>query len=382
MKILHLISSSGLYGAERVVIELSRSLKNTYNCHPIVGVVKNANNPHIEVAEEAKANQIDFVIFPCKGQFDLKLVSLLREYIKNNKVDIIHCHGYKSNFYGLLSAKNKPLVSTNHNWLTHHWRLKIYCFFDGLWMRYFDRIVAVSDEIKKDMLRYRIPEKKIMVIDNGIDVGRFNREIATENIKKEFGLNGNIKVIGTIGSLKVEKGHTYLLKVAKEVIKSIKDVRFFIVGDGPLRKRLEDEAKDLGIKGNIIFTGLRNDVPELLSIMDIFVLPSIKEGLPIVLLEAMASKKPVIATKVGAVPKVIEDNKDGILVAPGNINELKEAMIFLLTNKKLSKELSQNAYNKVASEFSSQTMCAKYSEIYKKVLEKYKNSMNLVIQKN
>lgn len=369
MKILHLISSSGLFGAERVVIELSKSLKNTHDCHPIVGVIKNAYNPHIEVAEEAKANHIDSVIFTCKGQFDLKLVSLIRRYIKNNKVDIIHCHGYKSNFYGLLSAKNKlPLVTTNHNWLTHHWKLKVYCFLDGLWMRYFDRIVAVSDGIKRDMLRYKIPEKKIMVIDNGIDVGRFNRKIATEDIKKEFGINGNIKVIGTIGSLKFEKGHVYLLRVAREVIKSFKDVKFFIVGDGPLRKQLEDEAKNLGIEKNIIFTGLRNDVPELLSIMDIFVLPSIKEGLPMVLLEAMASKKPVVATKVGAIPKIINDNKSGILVEPQDIIGLKDVIINLIKDSGKAERLALEGYEKVKKDFSSERMCRKYLNLYSELI--------------
>ncbi len=373
MKILHLISSSGLFGAERVVIELSKSLKQAYNFHPIVGVIKNAYNPHIEIAEEAKANHIDSVIFPCKGQFDLKLVILLRDYIKNNKVDIIHCHGYKSNFYGLLSAKNKlPLVSTNHNWLTHHWRLKIYCFLDAFWMRYFDHIVAVSDEIKKDMLKYKIPKEKISVIDNGINIDRFNREILTEGIKKGLGLNGNVKVIGTIGSLKFEKGHIYLLRAAKEILGIVKNVKFLIVGDGPLRKQLVDETRKLLIEDNIIFTGHRNDIPEILSIMDIFVLSSVKEGLPMVLLEAMAAKKPVIATRVGAIPKVIEDKKDGILINPGNVPELKDAIGCLLTDREFSKGLSRNAYNKVIQEFSSSAMCAKYLEIYKYVLQNTK----------
>ncbi len=371
MKILHLISSSSLFGAERVVIELSKSLKNTYDCHPIVGIIKNAYNPHIEVAEEAKANHIDSVIFPCRGQFDLKLISLIRKYIKNNKIDIIHCHGYKSNFYGLLSAKNKlPLVTTNHNWLTHHWRLKIYCFLDGLWIRYFDRIVAVSDDIKKDMLRYRIPEKKIIVIDNGIDIERFSSEISTENIKEEFGINGNIKVIGTIGSLKIEKGHIYLLKGAKEIIKKYKDIKFFIIGDGPLRKQLEDEAKNLGIEKNVIFTGLRNDVPELLSIMDVFVLPSIKEGLPMVLLEAMAAKKPVVATRVGAVPKVIENDENGILIGPKDVSGLEKAIITLINNKEKAHDLAFKGYTKVKKYFSSENMCRRYLNLYQELIFK------------
>ena len=283
MRILHLISSSGLFGAERVVIELSKSLKRTCNCQPVIGVIKNAYNPHSEITDEAKANNIDTVIFPCNSQFDLKLISLIKEFIKNSKIDILHCHGYKANFYGLLASKNKiPTVTTNHNWLKSHWKLKFYCLLDALWIRYFNAIVAVSDGIKKDMLKFKIPGKKIRVIDNGIDLSRFSKEISTENIKRGLGLNGNSKVIGTIGSLKHAKGHQYLLEATKKIIETHKSIKLLIVGDGPLKTQLEGKTSSLGIAGNVIFTGYRNDIQELLSVMDIFVLPSIEEGLPMV----------------------------------------------------------------------------------------------------
>ena len=158
MRILHLISSVGLFGAERVAVELCKSLKKTYHCEPILGVIRNAYNPHEEILEEAKENSIPHAVFSCRSQLDLKLVFSMREFIRKNRVDIVHCHGYKSNFYGLLASSGQvPSVTTNHNWLTAHWRLKIYCILDSLWIRFFDRIVAVSNEIKEDMLKYKIP---------------------------------------------------------------------------------------------------------------------------------------------------------------------------------------------------------------------------------
>lgn len=369
MQILHLISSNGLFGAERVVIELSKSLRLINNCKPIVGVIKNLKNPHTEIAEEAKSNGLMTIVFPCKGKFDIKTISEIRKFMKRVQIDLIHCHGYKSNLYGLLASKNiLPTLTTNHNWLTWHWKLKIYCFFDSLWIRHFDRIVAVSEEIKRSMLKYKIPKEKIKVIDNGIDIERFNKEILTKNIKREFGINENVKVVGTIGSLKFEKGHTFLLRAAKEILNINKDVKFLFVGDGPLRKILEDETKNLGIEKDIIFTGLRNDIPELLSIMDIFVLPSVKEGLPMVILEAMASKKPVIATKVGGIPKVINNEENGILVEPKDVSALKHSIIDLMNNVSKMHRLAYEGYEKVKRNFSSDAMCKKYYDLYQELM--------------
>ncbi|NOZ26037.1 MAG: glycosyltransferase, partial [Nitrospirae bacterium] len=302
LKVLHLISSKGLYGAERVVVELCKGLLKRGDCQPVVGVIMNEYNPHAEVAEEARANNIETFVFPCRSQFDLKLARSIRSFVREKRIDIVHCHGYKSNFYGLFaSVKNVPAVTTNHNWLRSHWRLKVYCFLDSLWIRYFGRIVAVSEGVKNDMLRFGVPEEKIVVIDNGIDLGRFDGRVSTGSLRTEFGLNGDEKVVGTIGSLGHEKGHVYLLKAARDIVRAGDSVRFLIVGDGPLRDELKRMVVELGIEESVTFTGYRKDVPELLSVMDIFVLPSVKEGLPMVLLEAMASKKPVIATRVGAV---------------------------------------------------------------------------------
>lgn len=369
MRVLQLISSKGLFGAERVVLELSKGLQQTSDCHPIVGIIKNEYNPHVETVDEARANNIDTVIFPCRSQFDLSVISSIRAFIRDKKIEVVHCHGYKSNFYGLLASKgNIATVTTNHNWLKSHWKLKIYCFLDSLWIRYFGRIVAVSEGVKEDMLNYRVPGKKITVIDNGIDLSRFNREISTENVRKEFGLNGDSKIIGTIGSLGHEKAHSNLLKAAKGVIETDKSVRFLIVGDGPLREHLMEEAVTLGIENHVVFAGYRKDIPELLSLMDIFVLPSIKEGLPMVLLEAMAAKKPVIATRVGAVPKVITHNVSGLLIEPGNINELKKSIIELINNNSKAVQLSPVGYQKVKENFSSEVMAGEYISLYNELV--------------
>ena len=365
MRILHLISSGGLFGAERVAVELSKSLKKTYHCEPILGVIRNVYNPHEEILEEAKSNGIAYTVFPCRSQLDLKLAFSIREFIKRNGIDVIHCHGYKSNFYGLLASKGEvPSVTTNHNWLTTHWKLKTYCFLDSLWIRFFDRIVAVSDEVKKDMLRYKIPEAKIRVVDNGIALERFAKLVETNIMKNQLGIDEKIRIIGTIGSLKIEKGHIYLLEAARQILDMVRDLRFLIIGDGPLRKALEEISERLGIDKQVIFMGQRKDIPELLVAMDIFVLPSIKEGLPIALLEAMAARKPVIATRVGAIPKVLENKDIGVLVEPKNTNELRDAIMNLLSDRGRMDRLAREGFRRVCTDFSSDEMGKNYLKLY------------------
>ncbi len=368
MRILHLISSVGLFGAERVAIELSKSLKKTYHCEPILGVIRNDYNPHEEISEEAKSNDILYTVFSCRSQLDLKLVFSIREFIKKNRIDIVHCHGYKSNFYGLLASKGRvPSVTTNHNWLTAHWKLKTYCVLDSLWIRFFDGIVAVSHEVKKDMLKYRIPEDKIRVIDNGIALERFAKVVETKNVKNQLGFEEKTRIIGTIGSLVIEKGHIYLLEAARQILDVVKDLKFLMIGDGPLRKQLEKKSEELGINRDVIFMGQRKDIPELLLAMDIFVLPSIKEGLPVALLEAMAAKRPVIATRVGAIPKVIKSKDIGILVEPKDITGLRDAIVDLVNHPERRNLLAREGFSRVCMDFSSDEMGKHYLKLYKEI---------------
>lgn len=364
MRILHLISSSGLFGAERVVLELSKALVKQGH-HPVIGVLRNSHNPHTEITDEAKEGSIDNAVFPCRGQFDVKLVSSIREFIRRNRVDLVHCHGYKSNFYGILASKNlAPSVATNHNWIKSNWRLKAYCLVDRRLIRRFSRVVAVSDVIKEEMLRVGVPEEKIRVIYNGVDADRLNATGSSETLKKELGLEGTGRIVGTIGGLIEEKGYGYLLRAAKEIIGVEKGVKFLIVGDGPLNGQLRDMARGLGIEDSVIFTGYRKDVPDLLSVMDIYILPSVREGLPMVLLEAMAAGKPVIASRVGAVPKVVIDNESGVLITPSDVGGIKKAVLDLIRDEPRAKRLGLMGNIRLKEKFSSDVMAGEYMSVY------------------
>jgi len=365
--ILHLISSGGLYGAERVILELAERMQSDH-CHITIGVIQSIDDRHLEIAKEAERLGVNVKVFACSGKLGFTTVFKISDFIKENKINLLHSHGYKSNFYGLLATRKCPIpiITTNHSWLTSYFRLKIYYrVLDSRVMRFFDRIVAVSEEVQGDMVRSGIDPKKITIIDNGLNIERLSPALIPDHrLKATLNIPEKNKVIGAIGRFEPEKGFTYLLKAACGVVGLHKDVTFLIVGNGPIKESLVKQANDLGISDRVVFAGYRTDIPQLFSIMDTFVLSSIKEGLPMVILEAMAAKRPIIATRVGAVPKVIHDGENGLLVDIKDVTGLQSAICRLLENPDEADRLAQSGYDTVKKSYSSESMCQRYLELY------------------
>jgi len=370
--VLHLISSSGFYGADNVLIELSKQMLHSA-FSPVVGVFKNLHNPRLEVARVAKLHNLPVEVFPCNGRVDVSTILLIKKFLKTEKIDIIHSHGYKSNLYAVAASVGNTvsLVATCHNWLGDDRKMKLYARLDKSFLNRFDKVVAVSDSVGKEILEHNIPSAKVLIIPNGIDLDRFNSGKRSDTLRREFGIDPECTIIGTVGRLSEEKGHSHLLHAAEKVLRTYPNVVFLIVGDGPLRQELEKKASQLAQGKSVnpfLFTGVRDDMERIYSLMDIFVLPSLTEGLPMVLLEAMAAQKPVVATKVGAVPGVIDDGHSGLLIPPGDVESLSGAIIDLLKDPHRAQHLAQNGYKRVRDHFSSKRMAEQYVEVYKDVL--------------
>jgi len=370
--VLQLISSFGFFGAEGVVLELSKELSRV-GIDLYVGVFRNRQNPHTEVANGAKGYGLKTGVFPCNGRFDPKTVFLIREFAKEKGIDLIHSHGYKANFYSAMAASftRLPLITTCHNWIGTGFKMKFYERLDKIILRRFNKVIAVSDEIKREILNLWLPKSKVSVISNGIDLNRFEG-IGNNKIREELKIDPHCKVVGTIGRLTEEKGHIYLLQTAKEVLKRFSDAIFLIIGSGSLKEELEDQAKAMGLENKVIFTGVRRDIPEILNSIDVFVLPSLIEGLPMVLLEAMAAQKPIIATKVGEIPKILEQGKLGFLVKPKDVRGLADAIVSVLKDNDKINKISRKLYNKVRDNYSSEKMAERYLRVYQEILRNKK----------
>ncbi len=368
MKILQLISSKGYFGAENVLVQLAVQLNKGNGFNPIVGVIENLATPHREVVDESLKKGITAVIFPCQGKFDFKMILQLRRYIREQGIEIIHSHGYKSNLYSFFSTigLKKGLVATCHNWLGDKPKMKFYTALDLFFLRRFSHAVAVSPDVRKKMLQSGIPAEKVSFIGNGIDTDPFENTVLSNNAKAKLGIPEHHTVVGTVGRISQEKGHVYFLNTFKSIKAEFPDITFLIIGDGPLLGELQEKFDN----PSIIFTGLRKDLAELYKCMDIFVLPSLTEGLPMVLLEAMASCLPVVATSVGSVPDVIVNEETGLLAQPGQEEALRECLLYLLKNKDKRRGMGLKGCVRIKEEYSAAKMANGYKSVYLASLER------------
>jgi len=374
MKILHLISSQGFYGAENVVAALARDHQLSGNSVRI-GVFDNTHTAQNNVADEFESRGLQVIRIRCRSRLDFATVRRIRDIIAIQGINLVHSHGYKSDVYALLAGRKLdiPLLGTSHHW-THQTRaVRLYEFLDGLTLRRFDAVVAVSQVIAGQLREAGVPIDKITVIDNGIDLTPFNS--AAPVLKSEQNAKDQL-LIGTVGRLVEQKGMNYFLTAAKQLLKEFPNLTFVIVGDGPDLGKLQQMAKELRIENKVRFTGVRYDMANVYASLDVFALASIEEGMPMTLLEAMASRLPVAATAVGAVPQIVIPGETGMLVKARDAAEMAQAIAALLRDPALRERLGANGQRKVHERFSSQVMSQNYYQLYTRLIEQKRTALN------
>ena len=258
------------------------------------------------------------------------------------------------------------IIVTCHLWTKETKRLSFYAWVESRFMKFINYVVAVSQKVKEDLIEMGVNPEKIVVIQNGIITETPNLKLNNSQYRKNLGLSEKTKIVGTLGRLAWQKGIHYFLDAAALILKKDTEVEFIIVGDGPLEKELKSYSRSIGLHSKIHFLGFRTDNFELLKLMDVFILSSIDEGLPMVLLEAMAMEIPVVVTSVGGIPEVISTGVDGILVKPRDSVAAAKAIETVLNDGILKKQLVSNAKEKVHTCFSIEAMTKKYVTIYNK----------------
>lgn len=365
-KVLHLRASGQLLGAERVVLELSTYLPN-FGYESLIGIPVETSHPDPEFLTSARESGYTAIKLPIDNAFDLSVTKKIREYIKDNNIDIIHSHGYREDLYAIMARSSAKLVATNHLWKRTNIKLKIYAALDALLLKKFDSVIAVSKPVKQEMLTAGIRNEKISVISNGIDASKFSIEASKSTARTSLNLPQDAKIIGSISSLSKEKGLNYLIDAAAQVIKAEPQLHLFIVGDGEERANLQEQADSLGLTHHVTFAGRRKDIPQILAALDVFALPSLNEGLPMSLLEAMAAGKAVIASDVGDVSVVVRE-ETGLLVKATNIDQLATSILSLLQDPSKAGTLSENAKNYITENYSALAMARQYAAIYNQLM--------------
>jgi glycosyltransferase involved in cell wall biosynthesis len=362
MRVLHIISSGGMYGAEAVILNMSRTLNDGPH-RSTLGVFLNSSNPNLQLHESASREGIESHLIPCTGRLDRTAIRRIRELSAQTGADVVHAHGYKADLYVYfaLRGSNLPLVSTCHTWYNHDPKDRFFGVVDRFVLRSYGNIVAVSEGVREDLLKAGVRANKISMIRNGIDLRTFDRASAV--VKGELGWTDN-PLIGLVGRLSSEKGVDIFLTAAARVLNQLPDAKFVVVGDGPDRAKLEALIDELGIRASVRMLGRRDDMPAVYASLDLMVSSSRREGLPIAILEGMASRLPLIATPVGAVPTVIFDAHTGVLVPPEEPELLATKIIGLLQDDSQRERLGSAARQLVEEQFSAQRMAADYLDLY------------------
>ena len=372
IKVLQLITELDVGGAERALLSLVKKLSSgKYDV--MVAYLKGEGR----LAGDFRNAGIKVFDLKMKNRMALPAVIRLYRLLKREKVRVLHTHLIQADICGFLAGKMAGvpvIISTKHNPDEFRKRRSIPVWLDGIFANRSDRIIAVSNAVRDFLIKWeRISEDKFTVIHNGIDMEDFNfREFTSATDitakKEELGIDSSSQVVGTVGRLDEQKGHKFFLEAIPEILKKVHGVKFLIVGDGPLQNKLEKLSEKLKISENVIFTGIRRDIPEILAIMDVFVLPSIFEGFGIVLLEAMAMKKAIVASRIGGIPEIVDDGLTGILIEPANPSEIANSIITLLKNPEKAKQMGDAGSKKVEKIFTADVMAKQIEDVYDSAL--------------
>jgi glycosyltransferase involved in cell wall biosynthesis len=349
-----------------MLIGLARALREQ-ECRPIVGAFQDRRFPNAGIVEEAQRHSLEIELVPCAGRMDWKAVRRIRRLVQERRVDVIHAHGYKADCYAFAAALRgrAALFATSHNWPNRHPLMQAYARADRMVLRRFDGVGVVSEVVSSLLRRSGVPAERIAVVHNGVDVGAFRA--ARQRLRSERGWTQE-RLIGFVGRLVPDKGGDILLRAAQSVVAAYPDTRVVFVGGGPAREAWEALAAQLGIGSSVHFTGVRNDMPEVYASLDMVVLPSLIEAMPMCLIEAMAAGKPVIATRVGAVPKVVAPGVTGLLTHPGDVMALRWAILRLIEEPDLAHRLGANGAAQAAQHFSDTTMAQRYLALYERAI--------------
>ncbi len=364
MKILHVYTGGGeIYGAERVIYNLACEQIKSSMSPEVVYFKRSGRNSFLGLLNDS---QIPVHVVDSRSRLDTSAFMTLRGICLHSSPRILHSHGYKGDiFLAILkrTLRGPAIISTKHGSTEATSRASLYEHLGDLSFRYFDKVVAVSEYTKKKLIELHVPDGKIEIIHNGIDVSSFTRA-GKGSLRQALGLEEGSKVVGFIGRLGPEKGIPYLLEAADTICRSTRGVYFILIGEGILKEETEGFIASRGLNDRIIMLGWRRDATGLLPDMDMLLLPSLTEGTPMIILEAMAAGVPVIASDVGGIGEIIEDSRTGLLIKPRDSGAIVESVKALMDDTGLAERISRNAASEVESRFSARRMSEKYKQTY------------------
>ena len=367
-KVLHVIDSLHLGGAQEVVLNLATCGNRQRFSHEVATMHSRG-----VYWERMAALGIPLHSLSPHKYFPLYVASL-PALLLHEGFDILHCHLVASNIiakpFGRLCRV--PVV-LNHDHTNDDYRAndRLRLALDALSNRLASHVIAVSDSCRRFLIeRERVPAEKITLVQNAIDLRRYSAACGTRSeAKKALGLPGNGPVVAGVGRLNPQKNFSLFIRIAAEVLKRHPQAVFVLAGDGPEDGFLRHLARECGVAERLHFCGYVPDARQVYLAADVVLMPSLFEGLPMSLLEAMAMRVPVVASALDGIAEVVEDGRDGFLVPSGDAKLFCERVCQLIENPPLAGELGAAASEKIASRFSAERMCSEVEGVYDRFLK-------------
>ncbi len=331
--------------------------------------------------EKIKGSGVQIKSVDMRNRFNPGVILRLAGLMKRERVDIVHSQGARADFFARIAAKlaGVPFIVSTvpmpvEGFDVNPIRKFIYMIFNRFSERFVDRFMVVSDALEKMMIEeHRIEPQRVVKIYNGIEKDEYcisDDEIVRgrSNFRIKADIGEDVAVVGVIGRLVWQKGFEYFIEAIPGVLKEFKEAKFLLIGEGELEDKLKVKSKKIKLKDKVIFTGFRNDIKDIMASVDVFVMPSLREGLPVVLLEAMAMKKPIVAANIEGIMEVLENGVSGLLVPPRDTKALTEAIVHMLDHKDKALQMGLTARRVVVERFGVDTMVQKVEEVYEGLL--------------
>lgn len=374
--IVFLIDGLGWGGAERLMIPILANMdRHLFSVRVGVFQVRNGN----PIADDLRALGIPVDLIPVPYMRDLTAVSRIVAYLKDVNADLIHAQLELGDILGGLAALRMrlPIVSTLHTMPSQdmslksrmHQEVEYFCL-----RHFFNMVISVSDEARqfhKDI--GKLPDRKTCTIYNGIDLSHFpaSPQSDREAVLREFNIPAAATVLITVAVLRELKGIQYMIRALPEILSVHPDLYYLIAGSGDFQSALMEEAARVGVSERVVFAGARKDVPALMSASDIFILPTLTEALPTVLAEAMAASLPILASRVGGVPEMVEDGINGKMVAPADPQQLANACTDMLRDPDALVKMGLAGRLIVEEKFNVRVQVDKLQALYQSLITSY-----------
>lgn len=380
-KVLHVIGGGEVGGAEIHVLNLLREM-NKDAFQPRVCCL--CPEPFLQLLQR---EAVQGFTLDMRSRMDFSAIPKLAKYMKEEQITLLHTHGVRANLVGRLASR---LAGVPVSVTTVHSVLKLdYPKPMDRWFNYWverltapltHRFIAVSDSLKKDLVERGVPEKNISVIYNGIPVEQTDLERIehfANSLRRSWQLQEGEVALGMIARFHPVKGHRFLLEAVKHLNVPQSSFKLILVGDGQLRSEIEQLVGELGLDDQVVFAGFAKDVKPYLQAMDVVVVPSLSEGFGLSAVEAMAFQKPVIATRVGGLEEIIQHQKNGLLVSPGDSLALAAELEHLIGNARLRQQIAKAGQERVFKDFTLEKMVDRTQAVYTSMLWEHRKAEEL-----